>query len=148
MEAHQDPNAADAAELTTQLAEARAEAAVLREELEHTSAARQDANAAADALHEQLDAAAGRMREAASRYRELALRSEPALPADLISGEDVEGVAASVEAAREMVGRVRSHIESQASASRVPVGAPERRGIDLGALSAEQKIRYGLAQRG
>ncbi len=46
-----------------------------------------------------------------------------------------------------MVGRVRSHIESQAQAVRVPAGAPPRSAPDLGALSPEQKIRYGLAQR-
>jgi hypothetical protein len=43
------------------------------------------------------------------------------------------------------VAKVRGHIESQAQAGRVPVGAPARSGPDLSGLSAEQKIQHGLA---
>jgi hypothetical protein len=104
---------------------------------------------AADAalLREQLDAATQREHAAAERYRDLVVRTEPALPAELIAGDSVDAVDASVEAARSVVGRVRSHIEAQAQAGRVPAGAPPRSGPDLSSMTPEQKIRYGLAQQ-
>ena len=76
------------------------------------------------------------------------MRTEPELPADLIAGDDVDAVDAAVAAAREIVGRVRTHIEAQAQALRVPAGAPPRGGPDLSALTPEQKIRIGLERRG
>ena len=75
------------------------------------------------------------------------MRVEPALPPELIAGETVEAVDASVEHARALAGRVRTHIESRAEAARVPAGAPERRASDVSALTPEQKIRYGLSHR-
>ena len=106
------------------------------------------AAAEAAALREQIDAATQRAQTAAERYRDLVVRTEPALPADLISGGDVDAIDASVTAAREIVGRVRTHIETQAQAGRVPAGAPPRSAPDLSALTPEQKIRHGLAARG
>jgi hypothetical protein len=98
-------------------------------------------------LRARIEAAAERERNGATRYRELMLRAEPALPAELVSGDNIEAIDASVVAARDIVGRVRSHMESQASASRVPAGAPERGARDLSAMTPQQKIRYGLEQR-
>jgi hypothetical protein len=46
-----------------------------------------------------------------------------------------------------MVGRVRSHLDAQAHAARVPAGAPPRSSPDLSAMTPEQKIRHGLARR-
>jgi uncharacterized protein YhaN len=137
------PEAEELDALRAQLTEARTESAVLRQELEQVASARADA----DTAREELDAAHDRMRAAAGRYRELVVSAEPELPAELIAGDDIEAVAASAEAARQMVARVRTHIESQVQNGRVPAGAPPRRGIDLAALSPEQKIAYGLAQR-
>jgi chromosome segregation ATPase len=134
------------AEARTQ--DAVAEAAGLRDEL----GAARDAHAAASAetagLRTQLDEAGQRNIAAAQRYRDLVVRSDASLPADLIAGDDIDAVDASVAAAREIVGRVRSHIESQAQAGRVPAGAPPRSAVDLSSLTPEQKIRYGLARRG
>ena len=61
--------------------------------------------------------------------------------------DDIEAVDASLIAARDLVGRVRTHIETEAHASRVPAGAPPRTAPDYSALSPEQKIRLGLQQR-
>jgi len=38
-------------------------------------------------------------------------------------------------------------MEAQAQAGRVPAGAPQRSAPDVSALSAAQKIRYGLERR-
>ena len=133
--------------------EARAPRAVgeadgLRAELQSSNDAVTAAAAEAAALREQIDAATQRAQAAAERYRDLVVRTEPALPADLIAGGDVDAIDASVTAAREIVGRVRTHIETQAQAGRVPAGAPPRSAPDLSALTPEQKIRHGLAARG
>lgn len=138
---------AEVARLQHEAANASAKAAALRDELAASQSAREQAEADASSLRAELEAAAERVQRAAQRYRELVVASEPALPADLIAGDDVDAVDASVEAARALVGRVRTHIEQQAQAGRVPAGAPARTGPDLSALTPEQKIRYGLEQR-
>lgn len=155
------PDGAELAALHEQLAGARAEverlqrdaanavaeAAFLRDDVRASHDAVAAATAEAATLREQIDAATQRAQEAAERYRDLVVRTEPALPADLIAGSDIDAIDASVTAAREIVGRVRSHIESQAQAGRVPAGAPPRSAPDLSALTPEQKIRHGLAAR-
>ena len=155
------PNGEELAALHEQLADARAaverlqrdaanavaEAAFLRDDVRVSHEAVAAATADATTLREQIDAATQSAQTAAERYRDLVVRTEPALPADLIAGADVDAIDASVTAAREIVGRVRSHIEAQAQAGRVPAGAPSRAAPDLSALTPEQKIRHGLAQR-
>ena len=56
-------------------------------------------------------------------------------------------MAHSLGAAREIIGRVRAQMEEQAQSTRVPAGAPARAAPDLSAMSAEEKIRFGLARR-
>ena len=155
------PNGEELAALQEQLADARAEverlqrdaanavaeAAFLRDDVRVSHEAVAVATSEAATLREQIDAATQRAQAAAERYRDLVVRTEPALPADLIAGGDVDAIDASVSAAREIVGRVRSHIETQAQAGRVPAGAPPRSAPDLSALTPEQKIRHGLAAR-
>jgi multidrug resistance efflux pump len=125
------PDGEELVALHHQLADARAEVERLQ-------------RAAANAVAE---AAAQRAQTAAERYRDLVVRTEPSLPADLIAGSDVDAIDGSVTAAREIVGGVRSHIETQAQAGRVPAGAPPRSAPDLSALTPEQKIKHGLAAR-
>lgn len=98
-------------------------------------------------LREQTQSLQELVRGSAQRFRELALEQSPELPAELVAGETVEEVEASLERARETVSKVRGHLESQAQAGRVPVGAPARSGPDFSALSAEEKIKLGLQQR-
>ena len=128
---------ARAAQLETQLSE-------LREEV---AQARGRAQAREQELGEQARALEGQVQSAAQRYRELALQQAPELPAELVAGETVEEVDAALQRARETVSKVRGHLESQAQADRVPVGAPPRSGPDFSAMSTAEKIRYGLEQR-
>jgi hypothetical protein len=137
----------EAADANARAQHAVAEADALREDVRASTEAATVAAAEGTALREQLAEATQRARASAERYRDLVVRTEPALPAEMIAGETVDDVDASLEAARTMVGRVRSHIEAQSQAGRVPAGAPPRSSPDLSALSPEQKIRYGLAQR-
>jgi len=101
----------------------------------------------AGAMRAQVEAAAEQARAAAERHRALILQWEPALPAELIAGDTVDAVDASAATARAMVQRVRTQIEAQAEAARVPAGAPQRPERDLSAMSPQQKIRFGLEQR-
>jgi hypothetical protein len=140
---------AEVARLQADAAHAAAEATRLRDGLVVAEDARITAESDASALRSQLDDASAKARRAAERYRDLVVRTEPALPAELIAGEDIDAVDAAVSAARDIVGRVRSHIEAQAESAtaraRVPAGAPARSSPDLSTMTPEQKIRYGLA---
>ena len=87
------------------------------------------------------------LQSAADRYRELALEQTPELPAELVSGATVAEVDEALQRARETASKVRGHLESQAQAGKVPVGAPPRSAPDLSGLSSEEKISYGLQRR-
>lgn len=128
---------ARAAHLEAQLGELRQELAQAREQSE---AREQELAGRAEALEAQV-------RSAAQRYRELALQLSPELPEELVTGESVEEIDAALQRAQETVSRVRGHLESQAQAAWVPVGAPPRSAPDLSGLSAEEKIRLGLRQK-
>ena len=124
-------------------AELAAVAEAEREELEQLRSELQEARDA-------LDAEQAARRSAVARYRGALLAADPSLPPELIEGDEVEAVDASVEAARRTVAQIRERIarESEAEAARgFPAGAPERRGPRTEAMSAAEKIAYGLEQR-
>ena len=87
------------------------------------------------------------LRSAAEKYRQAVLASRAEVPPDLVGGETVEEVDRQLESALRMVAQLKSHLESQAQAQRVPTGAPARRAPDTTALTPTEKISYGLAQR-
>lgn len=161
METGQTPGAEELAQLEEELAEARAEIERLQQSAAEAHARAEQVRAEADELRRQaaartepdaesraaIEAAEQRLRAVTERYRDAVLRAEPALPPELIRGDDVDAIDASVEAAREIVGRVRAQIDTDARTPRVPAGAPPRSAPDVSALSAEQKIRLGLSQR-
>jgi hypothetical protein len=74
------------------------------------------------------------------------LTGAPELPPELVSGESVEEIEASLAQARQIVGRLREHLETQAPVH-VPPGAPPRTAQDFSALSAEEKIALGLREK-
>lgn len=86
-------------------------------------------------------------RESAAKYRQLLLAAAPEIPEELVTGETVAEVEASLEAARRTVARIREHLEAQARAERIPTGAPPRAAPDVSALSPIEKISLGLQQR-
>jgi len=93
----------------------------------------------AAALKEQLGATVG-------RYREMALAKAPEVPEELVKGETVEEIDASLAAAQALVERVKKQMEARAAAERVPTGAPARTPPDLSALSPREKIAYALSK--
>ena len=127
--------------------EAAAElAAVAEAERDELADLRRELQEARDAL----DAERSERRAAVDRYRGALLAAEPSLPPELIEGDDLAAVDASVDAARRTVAQIRERIatESEGEAARgFPAGAPERRGPRTEAMSAAEKIAYGLEQR-
>jgi DNA repair exonuclease SbcCD ATPase subunit len=144
---------ATAAEREARAAHVEEQNAQLRHELEEARGALSTAEERATGHEEraaglegELSTAREQVRQAAVRYREALLSASPEVPADMVTGESVEEVEASLAAARQTVAQVRQHLESQAQAGRVPAGAPPRSAADLSALTAEEKIRRGLEQ--
>ncbi len=131
---------ARAAHLEGQLSE-------LRQELGQSQSAVEARGQELDGAREQVETLRSQVRSSAQRYREAALLQSPELPGELVTGETVEEVDEAIERARATVSKVRGHLESQAQAGRVPIGAPARSGPDLSAMSAEEKIRFGLQQK-
>jgi peptidoglycan hydrolase CwlO-like protein len=128
--------------------------AQLREEQSQLSASLGEAQAQVAARDEELaglrqeaEALQVSLKAAASKYRDVLLAGRPDVPPDLVSGETVEEVDQQLEAALRMVAQLRSHLESQAQALRVPTGVPARRDPDLSALSPGEKIAYGLSRQ-
>ncbi|MBI2918866.1 MAG: hypothetical protein HYY01_12860 [Chloroflexi bacterium] len=83
---------------------------------------------------------------AVSSYRLALLARFPELPEELVAGDTVEAVDASLTAARGIVERVRVQLEARAAAERVPAGAPARSMADVGGLSPGEKIAYALSR--
>ena len=151
--------------MTDELAATQEELASARAELERLQETAADSEARATHVESQLTQAneeielarseseareqdlTAQLQSAADRYRDLALEQAPELPAELVSGATVAEVDEALQRARETVSKVRGHLESQAQAGKVPVGAPPRSEPDLSGLSTEEKISYGLQQR-
>lgn len=81
---------------------------------------------------------------AVSGYRTLVVKANPGLVAELVEGESIEAIDASVEKARNLIVRVRRGIEEEAARSRVPSGAPPRGTADFAALTPREKIQHGI----
>ena len=84
---------------------------------------------------------------ATESYRKALLAASPEVQEELVTGSTPEDVEASLAQARQMVERIRTHIESQLAEQRVPTGAPIRSAQDLSSLSPQEKIAYALAQQ-
>ena len=85
---------------------------------------------------------------AVARYREAVLAAEPDLPPEMVRGESIEDVDASIAAARTMVAHVRERVEARRPSERgFPAGAPAREPSARTHLTARQKIAAGLQER-
>ncbi len=144
---------ADIEQLQTLLAEAeanRSQGEAQRDDLTHQLEAAREQLASRDgeveSLQTVLDQAREQSRLDAASYREVILTREPDLPAELVAGDSIDEIEASLTRARQTVAQVRQHLESPAQALRVPAGSPARGAPDLSSLSATEKIRLGLQQ--
>jgi len=85
---------------------------------------------------------------AVGAYRELVVQANPGVLAEMINGDSVEKVNESLQSARAIMERARREVEAEATRVRVPAGAPQRAPQDLSALTAREKIQYGLGTQG
>jgi hypothetical protein len=92
----------------------------------------------------ELAAAKESLSGAVEKYRAAILASAPGIPAELVKGESIDEIDASLEQARGIVSKVRQQLEVEAEANKVPAGAPPRTPQDLSALSPAEKIAYAL----
>jgi hypothetical protein len=89
---------------------------------------------------------------AVARYRDAALAAEPELPPDLVTGETLEEVDASLAAACRAVAQIRERLATESEdagsfARGFPTGAPARLGTSTEGMSAAEKIARGLEER-
>ncbi len=84
--------------------------------------------------------------QAAEKYRQAILSAAPELPSELLTGSTIEEIDMSLENARKVVQKVKERFEQQVKDNKVPVGTPPRGEPDLSAMSAREKIAYGLRQ--
>jgi multidrug resistance efflux pump len=81
----------------------------------------------------------------AASYRDALLATAPGVPEEMVKGETVEELDASLEQARGLVARIRQDLEADVAAKSVPAGAPPRTAPDVSALSPGEKIAHALA---
>jgi len=86
--------------------------------------------------------------QAVAKYAGMAKALNPTIPEAMITGESIEEIDASVEKAKGLVAAVKKTMEAEASAAKVPAGAPTRGGISLESMSPKDKIAAGIQQKG
>ena len=84
---------------------------------------------------------------AVAKYRAAVMASAPGVPEELLKGETVEEIDASLELAQGIVAKVRQQFESDVAARSVPAGAPPRTLPDLSTLPPGEKIAHALARQ-
>lgn len=82
---------------------------------------------------------------AVTRYLEAVKAVNPAIPAEIIAGDTVAEIDASVQKAQAIAERVKANLEAEAQNTRVPAGAPTR-AVNIDALQPREKILLGLQQ--
>jgi len=86
--------------------------------------------------------------QAISKYLEAARALNAAIPQDVIAGQTIEEIDASVKKAKAIANAVKANLEAQAKEAKVPAGAPTRGEISLEGLSPREKIAAGIQQKG
>jgi hypothetical protein len=127
----------------------------LRTRLESLEAALASKNAEVEALKVERQAASDELAGAKAAYayavadyRRLCLASNPLITEDMIAGDSIEEMKASLSRANGLINRlsdgIRKDIETDQNKAKVPAGAPPRTEPDLGAMSTVEKIQYGM----
>lgn len=85
---------------------------------------------------------------AVSKYLEALRAANPSIPPDVISGQSIDEIDASLEKAKAIAKAVRASLEQEAQQTAVPAGAPPRVTISPEGLSPREKIALGITQKG
>jgi hypothetical protein len=85
--------------------------------------------------------------QAIAAYRQAVVAGLPEPARALVTGDSIPAIDAAAATARRLVEEIAAAARSAAQAAPVPSGGATRQPPDLGALSATEKIRYGLEMR-
>ena len=85
-----------------------------------------------------------RLANAVNSYRTLVTGNNTEIPAELITGDNIEEIDNSLAKAKLLVGKIRQGLESEITESRIPGGAPVRSEPDISGLSPIEKIKYAM----
>ena len=113
-------------------------------ELEQAVASRDNEIAALKQSRAELET---RLSQAVASYRALVVKANPALPEELVTGESIEEIDASLASAQVLIDRVRQELGAEIAAAKIPAGAPLRTPLDFSALSPKEKIQYAIGER-
>jgi len=83
---------------------------------------------------------------ALAEFKSLVVSANPLFSEELIQGNTLDEIKASVEKANAVVGKVKAGLESQANLTTIPAGAPAATPVDLSTLSSREKITRGLQE--
>ena len=86
------------------------------------------------------------LNKAVAGYRSLAIKTNPDIPAEMITGDTIEAIDSAVESAWKMVNKVKEKVESNRSRDSVPAGSPPRTAPDLSAMTPREKIQWGITR--
>ena len=86
--------------------------------------------------------------KAVAKYLDVVRTANSTIPQDIIAGQTIEEIDASVEKAQAIANAVKANLEAQAKEAKVPAGAPTRGEISLEGLSPREKIAAGIQQKG
>jgi hypothetical protein len=86
--------------------------------------------------------------QAVSKYLDAVRLANPTIPQDIIAGETIKEIDASLAKATTIAESVKASLEARAKEAKVPAGAPPRGEISLEGLSPREKIAAGIQQKG
>ena len=82
--------------------------------------------------------------QAIVKYLDAVRLANPAIPQDIIVGDTIEDIDASLAKATTIAESVKASLEAQAKEAKVPAGAPPRGEISIEGLSPKEKIAAGI----
>jgi len=86
--------------------------------------------------------------QAVSKYLDVVRAANSTIPQDIIAGDTIEEIDASLAKATTIAESVKANLEAQAKEAKVPAGAPTRGEISLEGLTPREKIAAGIQQKG
>jgi chromosome segregation ATPase len=86
--------------------------------------------------------------QAVAKYLGAVRLANPTIPQDIIAGDTIDAIDASLAKATTIAESVRATLEAQAKEAKVPAGAPPRGEISPEGLSPREKIAAGIQQKG
>jgi len=136
------------ADKAKRIVELQAEGEALRAEQSNLLASLSEVKRASEAAVAELSQIKEAHAKAVSKYLEAARALNSTIPKDVIAGQTIEEIDASVEKAKAIADAVKANLEAQAKEAKVPAGAPTRGEISLEGLSPREKIAAGIQQKG